>query len=104
MQTVRSIFDTNVLGMLEMCQQVVPHMARQGSGKIVNISSVKGIIAVPFDSIYSASKFAVIGMSDAMRLELAPLGIKVIVVQPGGIQSNTVANSEVNDVMQQQSV
>lgn len=57
--------------------QVVPHMAAAGSGRLVNMASVKGLSAVPYDACYCATKAALVSLSDAMRLEMKPLGIKV---------------------------
>ncbi|KAL6761503.1 hypothetical protein V8C86DRAFT_2534736 [Haematococcus lacustris] len=90
--SARHAFDTNVWGLLECCQAVVPHMAARGTGTIVNIGSVAGLVSVPWSGVYSATKFAVHALSDALRMELAPLGIKVVVVAPGAIRSNIASN------------
>lgn len=79
--------DVNVLGLARMTQLVLPHMRAHRSGTIINISSMGGRFATPFGSWYHASKYAVEGMSDAMRLELAPFGIDVVLIEPGGIRS-----------------
>ncbi|HBM80168.1 MAG TPA: hypothetical protein DD426_04915 [Clostridiaceae bacterium] len=78
-----SQFDTNFFGMLRMSRAVLPHMRKQGKGLIINISSVAGIISIPFQSMYSASKFSVEAVTQAMRIELKPYGIKVSMVEPG---------------------
>jgi short-subunit dehydrogenase len=70
-----------------MTQEVVPHMARHRCGKIVNIGSIVGYVAIPWSAAYSATKSAVHSLTDAMRLELTPLGIRVILVAPGVVQS-----------------
>ncbi len=84
---LRLQFETNVFALMAMTQAVVPDMARRGRGRIVNIGSVSGVLPTPFSGAYCATKAAVHALSDALRLELAPLGIGVMVVQPGGIES-----------------
>lgn len=85
---VRRQFETNVFGALAVAQAVVPHMLRQGSGLIVNVGSVSGILTTPFAGAYSASKAALHALSDAMRLELEPLGLAVVTLQPGAVRSS----------------
>ena len=81
-------FQTNVLSLLAMTQAVIPTMAAQGRGLVVNIGSVSGVLTTPFAGAYCATKAAVHSLSDALRMELAPLGIHVMVVQPGAIASS----------------
>ncbi len=81
-------FDTNVFGTLRMIQAVLPTMRQQGSGQIVNVSSVVGLTAVPYAGLYSASKFALEGLIDALRSEVAQFNIKVSLVEPGPIKTN----------------
>jgi NAD(P)-dependent dehydrogenase (short-subunit alcohol dehydrogenase family) len=81
----RRQFEVNVFGLARLSQLVLPHMRAQGSGRIINISSMGGKIYEPLGGWYHATKFAVEGLSDSMRLELAPLGIDVVVIEPGGI-------------------
>ncbi len=83
----RRQFEVNVFGLARLTQLALPLMRTQGAGAIVNISSMGGKIYEPFGSWYHATKFAVEGMSDSLRLELAPFGIRVIVVEPGAIRS-----------------
>jgi short-subunit dehydrogenase len=78
-------FDVNIFGLARLTQLVLPHMRAQRSGRIVNVSSVGGKIYEPLGSWYHATKFAVEGLSDSLRLELAPFGIRVIVIEPGAI-------------------
>ncbi len=85
-------FNTNVLGTINMCQQVVPHMRKQRSGRIINISSIAGIIGIPFQGLYSASKFAIEGLSETYALELKPFGIDVCLVEPGDFNTNFTKN------------
>ncbi|APX04322.1 oxidoreductase [Arthrobacter sp. QXT-31] len=79
--------DVNVLGLARLTQLVVPHMRTQKSGTIINISSMGGRFATPLGAWYNASKYAVEGLSDALRLELAQFGIDVVVIQAGGTRS-----------------
>jgi NAD(P)-dependent dehydrogenase (short-subunit alcohol dehydrogenase family) len=79
--------DTNLLGPLRMLRAALPHMRERGRGRIVQISSLAGRIGVPFQGAYSASKFALEGLSESLALELRPLGIDVVLVQPGDVRS-----------------
>lgn len=84
---IRKQFETNVFGLLELSNLAIPVMRRQGEGRIINISSILGLIGMPFRGAYNASKFAVEGLCDTMRLELKASGIKVITIEPGPIES-----------------
>ncbi|SRR5699024_1071253 len=79
--------EVNVFGLARLTQLVVPIMRKQKSGKIVNVSSIGGKIVGPFGLWYHVSKFGVEALSDALRLELKPFGIDVIIIQPGGIKT-----------------
>ena len=79
----RKLFGTNVFGLLNVTRAVLPHMRRQRSGHIVNLSSVGGYTGYPGWGVYGATKFAVEGISEALAGEVAPLDIKVTVVEPG---------------------
>jgi NAD(P)-dependent dehydrogenase (short-subunit alcohol dehydrogenase family) len=81
-------FATNTFAPLALSQQVAPVMKRQGTGLIVNIGSISGLVTTPFAGAYCASKAALHALSDALRMELKPFGIQVVTVQPGAIQSN----------------
>jgi short-subunit dehydrogenase len=83
MTNIRRLFEVNVFGTLHCIQAVVPYMKRQGSGQIINVSSVAGKIATPRNGAYAATKFALTAISDALRLELAGYGITVTTVYPG---------------------
>jgi NAD(P)-dependent dehydrogenase (short-subunit alcohol dehydrogenase family) len=89
---------TNCLGALRVCQAVIPLMRAQGGGKIINVSSVGGAIGLPFEGIYSTGKFALEGMSEALRIELRHFGITVSLIQPGDVRTqdcrNVVATSK----------
>lgn len=80
-------FNANFFGMHRVCRQVIPVMRKQNNGLIINISSVAAKFAIPFQSMYSGSKAAVEAVSEAMRIEVAPFGIKVAVVEPGDIKT-----------------
>jgi NADP-dependent 3-hydroxy acid dehydrogenase YdfG len=83
----RRQFDVNVFGMMQLTQAVLPIMRQQHGGTIINLSSVAGKIATPMAGWYCASKHAVEALSDALRMEVAPLGIKVILIEPGSIKT-----------------
>jgi len=82
-QEVENLFATNVFGLLGVTRAVLPHMRRQHSGHVINISSVGGYAAYPGWGVYGATKFAVEGLTEALSAELAPLGIHATVVEPG---------------------
>ncbi|MEX1214509.1 SDR family oxidoreductase [Saccharospirillum sp.] len=88
----RAQLDTNFFGMVRVCQAVIPLMREQGSGLIVNISSMAGVVGIPFQSFYSASKFAVEGFSQALRGEIRSSGIRVVVIRPGDFNTGFTAN------------
>jgi NAD(P)-dependent dehydrogenase (short-subunit alcohol dehydrogenase family) len=93
LETMRSTFQTNVVGLLAVSQAVFPIMAEQRSGLFINVGSVVGILPTPFAAAYCASKSAVHMLSDVMRMEVAPFGIGVVVVQPGGVKSSIADNA-----------
>jgi NADP-dependent 3-hydroxy acid dehydrogenase YdfG len=84
---VRKQFETNVFGLLRMCQLVLPGMRRQHYGRIVNISSMGGKLVFPGGGAYHATKFAVEALSDAMRFEVKGFGVDVVVIEPGLIKT-----------------
>ncbi|WP_428375425.1 oxidoreductase [Lichenicoccus sp.] len=83
----RRQFEVNVFGLARLCQLALPMMRQQGGGKVVNVTSIGGKGGEPFGSWYHATKFAVEGMSDCMRMELAPHGIDVVIIEPGAIRT-----------------
>jgi NADP-dependent 3-hydroxy acid dehydrogenase YdfG len=96
MDQVRRQFETNVFGLLRMCQLVLPGMRRQGWGKIVNISSMGGRLVFPGGGIYHGTKYAVEAISDAMRWEVRSFGVDVVLIEPGLIKTefgDTAAHS-----------
>ena len=84
----RAQFETNFFSVVRMIQKVAPTMREQGSGNIVNISSVAGRIGLPASTAYVSSKFAVEGLSESLRYELGPFGVNVIIIEPGVIKTN----------------
>jgi NAD(P)-dependent dehydrogenase (short-subunit alcohol dehydrogenase family) len=90
---VRSVFEVNVFGLLAVTRAVLPHLRAQGSGLVVNMSSVGGFVAWPGWGVYAATKFAVEALSEAMTHELAPLGIRSIAVEPGPFRTNFLDGS-----------
>ena len=80
-------FEVNVFGLARLIQLVLPHMRRQGSGRIINISSIGGKIHEPLGDWYHAAKFAVEGLSDSLRVEVRPFGIDVVIIEPSGIRT-----------------
>jgi NAD(P)-dependent dehydrogenase (short-subunit alcohol dehydrogenase family) len=88
MAEVRRQFETNTFGALRMAQLTLPAMRAQGGGRIVNVSTMGGRLVVPFIGVYNASKFALEAMSDALRMETRPFGVRVILIEPGGVRTN----------------
>ena len=84
----RAQFETNFFSVVRMIQKVVPIMRKQGTGDIVNISSIAGRIGFPVSTAYISSKFAIEGLSESLRYELGPFGIDVIIIEPGVIKTN----------------
>src|SRR5437899_3825745 len=91
-EQARSIFETNFFGILRMTRAVLPHMRRQGSGRIVNISSVLGFLPAPYMALYSATKHAVEGYSESLDHELRTRGIRVSVIEPAYTKTQFDAN------------
>lgn len=92
-EQVRRMFDINIFGIGRMTTAVLPRMRKQRSGFIVNISSIAGICGFPSMGYYSATKFAVEGLSDALAKEVGALGIKVMVVEPSGFRTDWAGRS-----------
>ena len=90
---IAQVFDTNVFGLLRVTRAVLPYMRAAKSGHILNLSSIGGLIASPGIGYYNATKFAVEALSEALRAECEPLGIKVIVVEPGPFRTDFLGRS-----------
>lgn len=89
----KTLFDTNLFGMLRVTQAVLPHMREQHGGRIVNVSSVLGFLPAPFMGLYSASKHAVEGMSETMDHEVRRFGVRVTLVEPSFTRTNLDLNA-----------
>lgn len=90
---LRAIFEVNLFGTHDLTRQLIPHFRQQGCGRIVNISSVLGLVGIRWRGAYSATKFALEGLTDVMRLEMSDTPIKVVLIEPGPITSRIRANS-----------
>lgn len=88
----REVFETNVFGTISMIRAVLPHMRRVGGGTIVNVGSIVGRVAVPFQPVYSASKHAIGALTDALHYETSRFGIRMRVVEPGRIPTAFPSN------------
>lgn len=95
MDEIKAQFETNFFGAVRATKAILPVMRRQGAGKIVNITSMGGRIAIPLSSSYHGSKFALEGLSESIRYELEPFGIKVILIEPGAVGSNFWKNIKI---------
>jgi short-subunit dehydrogenase len=91
-ENIKLLMDTNFLGMVQLTREVLPVMRKQGSGTIINLSSIAGLIGLPFQGYYSASKFAIEGFSEALRMEVKQFNIKVVLINPGDFRTNNIMN------------
>lgn len=83
----KALFETNVFGVHRVCRAVLPGFRARGEGLVVNVSSLGGLVTIPFQGFYSASKYALESMTDALRMELAPFGIRVVLIEPGDFRT-----------------
>ena len=90
---VRALFDTNYFGTVDMTKAVLPGMRAQGSGHVVNISSMTGLVANPPNAYYSSTKFAMEALTEALAKEVGPLGIKVTAIEPGAFRTDWAKRS-----------
>lgn len=90
---VRAMFETNFFGLVDLTQQVLPGMRKRRSGTIVNVSSIGGLTSFPATGYYHATKYAVEGLSESLSLEVSPLGIRVIIVEPGPFRTDWLGRS-----------
>lgn len=91
-ENIKLQLDTNVMGMVYLLREALPAMRIQREGTIINFSSIGGLMGLPFQGFYSASKFAIEGLSEALRMELKQFNIKVVVINPGDFHTNNTAN------------
>ena len=89
----RQLMETNFFGALAVTQALLPHLRERRSGHILNLSSLAGVKGIPGAGLYCASKFALEGLSESLAVELAPFGIRVTIVEPGGFRTNFAAGS-----------
>ena len=97
MEELKAQFETNFFSVVRIIQEVSPIMRNNGSGIIVNVSSVAGRIGFPGTPAYISSKFALEGLSECMRYELSPFGIKTVIIEPGVIKTNFFSSMKVTD-------
>lgn len=90
---VRRQFDVNVIGLLATTQAVLPHMRRQKSGVVLNVSSIGGKVTFPLGTLYHGTKFAVEGLSESLHYELLPLGVRVKLIEPGMVRTDFAGRS-----------
>jgi len=90
---VRALFDTNYFGTVDMTKAVLPQMRERGSGHVVNISSMTGLVANPPNAYYSSTKFAMEALTEALAKEVGPLGIKVTAIEPGAFRTDWAKRS-----------
>lgn len=91
-EEIKVQMETNFMGCVNLCQKVLPYMRKQGHGKIVNLSSIGGVMGLPYQGFYSASKFAIEGFSEALSAEVRRFGISVSMVEPGDFATNFTAS------------
>lgn len=92
MAEAQALLDLNFFGVMRVCQAVLPIMRAQGAGLIINMSSVGGLMGLPYQALYSASKYALEGFSESLRMEVAEFGIRVVLVEPGDVNTAFTAN------------
>ena len=91
-EQARALFETNLFGAMRMTRAVVPHMREQGSGRVINVSSVLGFVPAPFGALYAASKHAIEGYSESMDHEVREYGVRVLLVEPAYTRTSFDAN------------
>jgi short-subunit dehydrogenase len=92
-EDMRAQYETNVFGLMAVTRAFLPQMMDRGSGRVVNVSSVGGRITLPLFGVYNSTKYAVESLSDALRVELAPFGVQVSLIEPGYIATNFTGRS-----------
>jgi NAD(P)-dependent dehydrogenase (short-subunit alcohol dehydrogenase family) len=92
-EDVRRLFDTNVFGLLAVTRVFLPPMRERGRGRVVNVGSIMGRVPMPLLGAYNASKHAVAAISEALRMELAPFGVTVVLVEPGAVRTGFAARA-----------
>lgn len=87
-EQIRRQFETNVFGLMAVCREIIPYLRTQGFGRIINVSSVGGRITLPLYSSYHSTKWAVEGFTESLQFELAPFGIRTVLIEPGAIKTD----------------
>ncbi|MCP3987151.1 MAG: SDR family oxidoreductase [bacterium] len=87
-EEAKALFETNFFGVLRVCRAVLPTLRAQREGLIVNVSSLGGLVTIPFQGFYSASKYALESISDALRMELRAFGVRVVLLEPGDFKTD----------------
>jgi short-subunit dehydrogenase len=91
-ENIRLQMESNFIGMVNLTRMVLPYMRKLGGGLIINFSSIGGLMGLPFQAFYSASKFAIEGFSEALRMEVRQFNIKVVLINPGDFRTSNSAN------------
>jgi NAD(P)-dependent dehydrogenase (short-subunit alcohol dehydrogenase family) len=99
-EEIRLQMQTNFMGTVHLCSAVLPHMRTAGGGTIVNVSSLGGVMGLPFQAFYSASKFAIEGYSEALSLEVKPFNVKVCLIEPGDFATGFTASRVLSEETQ----
>jgi NAD(P)-dependent dehydrogenase (short-subunit alcohol dehydrogenase family) len=94
-EEAKAQLETNFFGVLRVCRATLPALRKNGGGHVVNISSLAGIIGLPFSGLYSASKFALEGVSESLRMECRAFGIHVVLVEPGDFRTNITSRRRI---------
>jgi NAD(P)-dependent dehydrogenase (short-subunit alcohol dehydrogenase family) len=92
LETIKLQMDTNFIGMVNVTREVLPAMRKQGGGTIINFSSIGGLMGLPYQAFYSASKFAIEGFSEALRMEIKHFKINVVLINPGDFRTSNSSN------------
>ena len=92
-EQIKRQIDTNLLGLIEVTKEIIPHFRKQKSGTIVNLSSIAGVVSIPLQTLYHATKWGVEGFSESLQYELRPFNIRVKIIEPGVINTNFLGRS-----------
>lgn len=103
-EEIKGQFETNVFGVVRVCQSLIPHMRKRKQGVIVIVGSLAGRIGIPFQSAYSASKFALEGFAESLRMEVKPFGIQVVLIEPGDFKTHFTRNRMVAEKSRDNSI
>ncbi len=82
-EEAKAQFEVNFFGVLRVCRAALPFLRARGSGYLINVGSIGGLIAIPYQGLYSASKFAIEGLTESLRMEVRPFGIRTVLIEPG---------------------